>query len=105
METHVKAKDELFITAEPRPPKHSRRTLYGVLFAGLLVLYPLSCAVTRHHRTSRALEITDVCPQVEPLTPSSDTNRKLADDLEAVFANHSFKAIAAEHLGAAVRIP
>ncbi|QRV76367.1 Gly-Xaa carboxypeptidase [Ceratobasidium sp. AG-Ba] len=84
---------------------NSRRYTYTALIATLLLLYPLSCAVTRHHNLGYELQKTDVCVQVEPLSPKSEANRKLADELGAVFADASFKAVAAEHLGGAVRIP
>ncbi|KAG8740081.1 hypothetical protein FRC10_004759 [Ceratobasidium sp. 414] len=107
MDTTTKAKEGLpLTTAETRSyTTRSQKYTYAALFAGLLVLYPLSCAVTRHHGPSRELQATSVCPQVEPLMPSSDTNRKLADELGAAFADPSFEAVAAEYLGAAVRIP
>jgi hypothetical protein len=47
----------------------------------------------------------DVCPQVNPLLPASDANRKLAEELGAAFSNPNFEAVAAEYLGGAVRIP
>ncbi|KAG8770390.1 hypothetical protein FRC12_004298 [Ceratobasidium sp. 428] len=107
MDTTTKLKGELPLTAtEPRfYTTRSRKYTYAALFAGLLVLYPLSCTVTRHHGPPRALQPTNICPQVEPLAPSSDVNRKLADELGAAFADPSFEAVAAEYLGAAVRIP
>ncbi|KAG9076408.1 hypothetical protein FRC06_009519 [Ceratobasidium sp. 370] len=107
MDTTIKTKGRLpLTTADIRPSAiRSQKYTYAALFAGLLVLYPLSCAVTRHHGPSRGLQATNVCPQVEPLIPSSDANRKLADELGAAFADPSFEAVAAESLGAAVRIP
>lgn len=104
-----KSKGDLSWAEESRTrPKYSRRTLTTVFFAGLLFLYPLSYAVLRHHKTSSPsyeLKVTDVCPQVEPLAPSSEANRKLAEELSSAFSDPSFEAEAAEYLGAAVRIP
>lgn len=109
MDTPTKSKEELpWTAAPPARPKQSRRALYAALFASLLVLYPLSCAVTSHHgvpHKHQAIISKDVCPQVEPLAPSSDANRKLAEELGAAFADSSFEAVAAEYLGAAVRVP
>ncbi|KAG9075770.1 hypothetical protein FS749_012522 [Ceratobasidium sp. UAMH 11750] len=107
MDDTTKTKEGLPLTAAKPQPRatRSRKYTYAALFAGLLVLYPLSCVVTRHHGPSRELQATNVCPQVEPLGPSSDANRKLADELGAAFADPSFEAVAAEYLGAAVRIP
>ncbi|KAF8609703.1 carboxypeptidase S [Ceratobasidium sp. AG-I] len=103
------SKEDLPVTTEPLArPTCSRRTLAGLFFAGLLALYPLSCALPGHHGTSHAsyaLKIKDVCPQVEPLALSSEVNRKLAEELGAAFSDPSFEAVAAEYLGAAVRIP
>lgn len=109
MNASIKSKEELPWTAvPPTRPKHSRRTLFAAFFAGLLVLYPLSCAVSIHHGAPpqhHAVTTQDVCPQVEPVVPSSDANRKLAEELGAAFTDPSFEAVAAEYLGAAVRIP
>ncbi|KAF8609702.1 carboxypeptidase S [Ceratobasidium sp. AG-I] len=109
MDTPIKSKEELpWTAAPPARPKYSRRALHAAFFAGLLVLYPLSCAVTSHHgvpQKHHAVTSKDVCPQVEPLAPASDANRKLANELGAAFADASFEAVAAEYLGAAVRIP
>ncbi|CAE6428432.1 unnamed protein product [Rhizoctonia solani] len=97
-------------TAEPMGRKSSkspRLALIGVLFAGLLVLYPISCSIPSRppHRTERGVNTGDVCPQVNPLLPASDTNRKLAEELSTAFGDPSFEAVAAEYLGGAVRIP
>ncbi|CAE6419504.1 hypothetical protein ACGC1H_001911 [Rhizoctonia solani] len=87
--------------------KNPRLALIGALFAGLLVLYPISCSLSSHrpHHAKDVVNVGDVCPQVDPLLPASDANRKLAEELGAVFGNSSFEAIAAEYLGGAVRIP
>ena len=90
-------------------PAYSRRTLATLFFAGIFALYPLSCAVSSHHSKSihanYALKNEDMCPQMEPLAPSSEANHKLAEELGAAFSDPSFEAAAAEYLGAAVRIP
>lgn len=103
----------LAVTNQPQKnTKHPRLKLIGILLAGLLVFYPLSCSTLRHktgvhHAThdQKTVHIADVCPQVDPLSPSSDRNRKLAEELGASFADSAFEAVAAEYLGAAVRIP
>ncbi|CAE6428447.1 unnamed protein product [Rhizoctonia solani] len=96
------------------PPKHKRRSQLvkiGAVFAGLVVLYPLSCSLPgRLYGTHDSHELQDakfrsVCPQGEPLLPSSDTNRKLAEELGVVLSDPSFEAVAAEYLGGTVRIP
>ncbi|CEL57390.1 Gly-Xaa carboxypeptidase [Rhizoctonia solani AG-1 IB] len=94
--------------------KHKRRshmTRIGVLCIGLVIFYPLSRSLSGHlydtydSHELQDIDLTSVCPQVEPLLPSSDTNRKLAEELEVVLSDPSFEAIAAEYLGGAVRIP
>ncbi|CAE6427926.1 unnamed protein product [Rhizoctonia solani] len=49
--------------------------------------------------------ITDYPEVVEPLAPTSNINRKLAENLEITLSDPSFEAVAAEYLGGAVRIP
>ncbi|KAG9103906.1 hypothetical protein FRC07_009899, partial [Ceratobasidium sp. 392] len=107
MDTTTKEKGGLPLATEPRfyTTRSNRKYTYAALFASLLVLYPLSCVVTCHHGPSREVRATNVCPQVEPLSPSSSANRKLADELGAAFTDPSFEAVAAEYLGGAVRIP
>ncbi|QRV91202.1 Gly-Xaa carboxypeptidase [Ceratobasidium sp. AG-Ba] len=110
MDTPLKAKQELALPlVEPsleRPyPSRSRKYTYAALFAGLLVLYPLSCAVKFHHGAVNRVNAADVCVQVEPLAPKTESNRKLANELGSAFADPSFEAVAAEYLGAAVRVP
>ncbi|KAJ1311788.1 hypothetical protein OPQ81_010254 [Rhizoctonia solani] len=99
----------LTATAETvrKSSKSPRLTVLGTLFTGLLVLYPISCALSNHrpHHTKHVMNAGDVCPQVDPLLPASDANRKLAEELGNVFSNSSFEAVAAEYLGGAVRIP
>jgi hypothetical protein len=86
-------------------------TRIGVLCIGLVIFYPLSRFLparlydTYDSHELQGADLTSVCPQVEPLLPSSDTNRKLAEELEVVLSDPSFEAIAAEYLGGAVRIP
>ncbi|EUC53662.1 gly-Xaa carboxypeptidase [Rhizoctonia solani AG-3 Rhs1AP] len=83
----------------------------GAVFASLVVLYPLACSLIDHHhgiqgpRGVQGVNLSNVCPQVDPIQPSSETNRKLAEELGTTFADPSFEAIAAEYLGGAVRIP
>lgn len=106
-----KHEGELPWTMAAEPPKSTTRLkLIGALFAGLLVLYPLSCSVSSHnngvhHATHAHHPTVNVCPQVEPRLPSSDANRKLSEELGVAFADSSFEAAAAEYLGAAVRVP
>ncbi|KAG8683469.1 hypothetical protein FRC11_013534 [Ceratobasidium sp. 423] len=100
----------LTVTTEPvvrKSPKNPRLALIGALFAGLLVLYPISYSVSSHrpHHTKDVVSTRDVCPQVDPLLPASDVNRKLAEELNTVFGDSGFEAAAAEYLGGAVRIP
>ncbi|CAE6427932.1 unnamed protein product [Rhizoctonia solani] len=109
---NAKQESELPWTATSEPVgrknfKNTRLALIGALFAGLLVLYPISCSIPNHppHRTEHAVNLRDVCPQVDPLQPASDANRKLAEELGAAFNDPNFEAVAAEYLGAAVRIP
>ncbi|CUA77617.1 Gly-Xaa carboxypeptidase [Rhizoctonia solani] len=94
------------VSVGPKNSRNPRLALIGALFAGLLVLYPISCSLShRTHYTNTAVNVGDVCPQVDPLLPASAANRKLAEELGAVFGNSDFEAIAAEYLGGAVRIP
>ncbi|KEP54141.1 gly-Xaa carboxypeptidase [Rhizoctonia solani 123E] len=110
MRSSKDSKQELVLPlTEPvgKSSKNPRLALIGALFAGLLVLYPISCSLSSHgpHHTKNVVTVGDVCPQVDPLLPASDANRKLAEELGAVFGNSSFEAIAAAYLGGAVRIP
>lgn len=78
MDTPSKSKEELpWTAAPPVHPKHSHCTLFAVFFTGLLVLYPLLCAVMSHHgapQKHHAVAVKDVYPQVEPVAPTSDAN-------------------------------
>ncbi|KAH7345332.1 carboxypeptidase S [Rhizoctonia solani] len=100
-----------YATESSKNKKRSRLARIGAAFAGLVILYPLTCSLTGHrgmHYNSheiQAANLSNVCPQVDPLPPSSEVNRKLAEELGTVFADPSFEAIAAEYLGGAVRIP
>ncbi|KAG9119676.1 hypothetical protein FRC07_005185 [Ceratobasidium sp. 392] len=108
MDITAKEKERPPLTSEPclYTARSNRKHIYAALFAGLLALCSLSCVVTRHYDPNREVRAsTDVCPQVEPLSPSSDANRKLAEELDATFDDPSFEAVAAEYLGGAVRIP
>ncbi|KAL5641591.1 hypothetical protein ACGC1H_001910 [Rhizoctonia solani] len=91
--------------------KPLRLARIGAVFVSLMILYPLACSIIDHHhemsgsRGVQGASLSNICPQVEPIQPSSETNRKLAEELGAAFADPSFEAIAAEYLGGAVRIP
>ncbi|CAE6506079.1 unnamed protein product [Rhizoctonia solani] len=83
----------------------------GAVFAGVVVLYPLACSLTGHlgvyydSHEAQAVNLSSICPQVDPLPPLSEVNRKLAEELGTIFADPDFEAVAAEYLGRAVRIP
>ncbi|CAE6471865.1 unnamed protein product [Rhizoctonia solani] len=102
---------ELPLTANAEPTSRKtnpRLALIGALFAGLLVLYPISCSLSSsrpHHHHTDVVNVEGVCPQVDPVVPASDANRKLAEELGNAFGDSSFEAVAAEYLGGAVRIP
>ncbi|QRV91200.1 Gly-Xaa carboxypeptidase [Ceratobasidium sp. AG-Ba] len=85
----------------PSSPKYA----YAILFTAFLALYSLSCGVSNRYNPVHDARPESICAQVEPLGPTSETNRKIANELGAAFADPSFEAIAAEHLGGAVRIP
>ncbi|CAE7137047.1 unnamed protein product [Rhizoctonia solani] len=78
--------------------------IYGWGVDGIITDYP---EVMRRWALLKGVWVSKTYDQtkVDPLQPSSETNRKLADKLGAAFADPSFEAVAAEYLGGAVRIP
>ncbi|ELU41619.1 chitin synthase G [Rhizoctonia solani AG-1 IA] len=93
---------------------HKRRlhtTMIGVLFITLVALYQFAGSLSGYlydvfgSRGTHDASLSGVCLQVEPLAPTSNINRKLAENLEITLSDPSFEAVAAEYLGGAVRIP
>ncbi|KAF8707397.1 carboxypeptidase s, partial [Rhizoctonia solani] len=91
--------------------RRSHTTMIGVLFVTLVALYQFAGSLSGYlydvsgSRGTHDASLSGVCLQVEPLAPTSNINRKLAENLEITLSDPSFEAVAAEYLGGAVRIP
>ncbi|KAG8689824.1 hypothetical protein FRC11_000339 [Ceratobasidium sp. 423] len=78
--------------------------IYGWGVDGIITDYP---EVVRRWALLKGISVSKTYDQikVDPLLPSSEANRKLVEELGAIFADPSFEEVAAEYLGGAVRIP